>query len=649
MFADDGPLARAVPDFEPRQSQRDMAAAVARVLGRGGVLLAEAGTGTGKTLAYLAPAILSGHRVLVSTGTKNLQEQIYFKDLPVLREALEAPFTATYMKGRGNYLCLHRFASLRDDLDAGSPADRVYLEMVDGWAAATDSGDRAELADLPEDVPFWSTISASNENCIGSECPEFDDCFVTRMRQRAAAADVVIVNHHLLCADAAVRQGSYGEVIPECAYAVIDEAHQLEDVATQYFGISVSNYRIAELARDFDHAMAAGGLADDDGELGRAVARVDERGRLFFAAVAQARPAAPAAAGGPSGSDDRVRVTTADLEPAQGPGAAVLNALDGLEALVALAREAPEDLRAIGRRAGELRDDLRFLLQANDRDYVYYLEQRGRGTFLRASPINVASLIRNLLLDRFAATVLTSATLAVEGSFAYVRSRLGVERCEELQLPSEFDFATQALLYLPKRMPSPKTAAFAPAAAREVLDILRRTRGRAFVLFTSYAVLRAVQQALDGALEYPLLVQGTAPRSALLAQFRSTPGAVLLATSSFWQGVDVAGEALSCVIIDRLPFASPGDPVVAARVEAIVGRGGDGFADFQVPLAILTLLQGLGRLIRHRRDRGVLAILDPRIRTMPYGRRFLASLPPAPVCDDPGGIDRFFAKDLPGR
>ena len=647
MFADDGPLALAVPDFEPRPGQRDMAAAVARVFGRGGVLLAEAGTGTGKTLAYLAPAILSGHRVLVSTGTKNLQEQIYFKDLPVLREALGVPFSATYMKGRGNYLCLHRFASMRDDLEAGSPADRVYLEMVDDWAAATGTGDRAELSDLPEDVPFWTAISASNENCIGSDCPEFDDCFVTRMRQRAAAADVVIVNHHLLCADAAVRQGSYGEVIPECAYAVIDEAHQLEDVATQYFGVSVSTYRVAELARDFDYVMAAGGVDDDAGDLGRAVARVDERGRLFFAALANARPAAPAGGGGPSGNDDRVRITTADLEPAQGPGAAVLNALDGLEALVALAKEAPEDLRAIGRRAGEIRDDLRFLLQANDRDYVYYLEQRGRGVFLRASPINVASLVRNLLLDRFAATVLTSATLAVEGSFAYVRSRLGVERCEEIQLPSEFDFATQALLYLPRRMPSPKTAEFAPAAGREILDILRRTRGRAFVLFTSYAVLRAVQQVLDGALEYPLLVQGTAPRSTLLAQFRSTPNAVLLATSSFWQGVDVVGEALSCVIIDRLPFASPGDPVVAARIEAIVARGGDGFAEFQVPLAILTLLQGLGRLIRHRRDRGVIALLDPRIRTMPYGRRFLASLPPAPVSDDPAEIDRFFAMDSP--
>ena len=643
MFADDGPLARAVPDFEPRPGQRDMAAAVARTLGRGGVLLAEAGTGTGKTIAYLAPAILSGHRVLVSTGTKNLQEQIYFKDLPLLRDALGVPFTATYMKGRGNYLCLHRFASMRDDLEAGTPADRVYLEMVDDWASRTDTGDRAELADLPEDVAFWTTISASNENCVGSDCPEFDDCFVTRMRQRAAAADVVIVNHHLLCADAAVRQGSYGEVIPECACAVIDEAHQLEDVATQYFGLSVSTYRIAELARDFDAALAGGAVVDDDGELGRGVGRVDERGRLFFAALATVRPPAAGGAGGPAGGDDRLRVTPADIERAQEPGAGVLNALDGLEALAALAKEASEDLRAIGRRAGEIRDDLRFLLQANDRDYVYYVERRGRGVFFRASPINVSSLVRNLLLDRFAAAVLTSATLAVEGSFTYVRSRLGVERCEEILLPSEFDFATQALLYLPKRMPSPKTAEFAPAAGLEVLDILRRTRGRAFVLFTSYAVLRAVQQALDGALEYPLLVQGTAPRSALLGQFRATPNAVLLATSSFWQGVDVVGDALSCVIIDRLPFASPGDPVVAARVEAVVARGGDGFADFQVPLAILTLLQGLGRLIRHRRDRGVLAILDPRIRTQAYGRRFLASLPPAPVSSDPADIDRFFA------
>lgn len=651
VFADGGPLTRAVPEFEPRPGQRDMASAVARVFGRGGVLLAEAGTGTGKTLAYLTPAILSGHRVLVSTGTKNLQEQIFYKDVPILRAALGVPFTATYMKGRGNYLCLHRLDATRDDVEAGSPADRVYLQMVDDWAATTETGDRAELADLPEDVPFWAGIAATNENCVGSECPEFEECFVTRMRRRAAASDVVIVNHHLLCADAAVRQGAYGEVIPECAYAVIDEAHQLEDVATQYFGFSVSNYRLEELVRDFDRIMASGLVADDSGEAGRAMNRVDERSRLFFDAVALARQDRPSAVPAPvtAGSDDRVRVTAGMLEPASSPGTALVEALDGVEAAIALLKDPPEDVRSIGRRAAEIRDELRFLLTANDRDYVYYLEQRGRGVFLRAAPINVSSLVRNLLLDRFAAAVLTSATLAVEGSFAYVRSRLGIDRCEEILLASEFDFSTQALLYLPKRMPSPKTADFPSAAGREVVEILRRTSGRAFVLFTSYAVLRSVQATVQEALDYPVLVQGSAPRSTLLAQFRSTPNAVLLATSSFWQGVDVVGEALSCVIIDRLPFASPGDPVVAARVEAVAARGGDGFADLQVPLAILALLQGLGRLIRHRRDRGVLAILDPRIRTMPYGRRFLASLPPAPVSSDLADIDRFFAAGPPVR
>ena len=647
VFADDGPLARAVPEFEPRPGQRDMAAAVARVLARGGILLAEAGTGTGKTLAYLAPAILSGHRVLVSTGTKNLQEQIFYKDLPVLREALGVPFTATCMKGRGNYLCLHRFENVHDDVEAGSPADRVYLAMVEQWAATTDTGDRAELEELPEDVPFWSHIAATNENCIGTTCPEYEACFVTRMRQRAAASDVVIVNHHLLCADAAVRQSAYGEVIPECAYVVIDEAHQLEDVATQYFGVAVSNFRTEELVRDLDRVMVARQVDDERGELGRAMSRVEDRSRLFFGELMLSR-SHPSFAGrnaSPGSGDDRVRLIPAMLEPVRDAGSQLIDALDGLDATVTLLNEAPEDVRATGRRAADIRDDLRFLLQANDRDYVYYIEWRSRGVFLRASPIDVSSLVRNLLLDRFAAAILTSATLAVEGSFGYVRSRLGIERGEELQLPSEFDYRRQAILYLPKRMPSPKTPAFAEAAGQEVVEILRRTRGRAFVLFTSYAILRAVQARVQSALEYPVFVQGSAPRSTLLTQFRSTPHAILLATSSFWQGVDVVGDALSCVIIDRLPFASPGDPVISARIEAIVARGGDGFTDLQVPLAILTLLQGLGRLIRHRRDRGVLAILDPRIRTMPYGRRFLVSLPPAPVTSDLAEIERFFAED----
>lgn len=648
VFADGGPLARTVPAFEPRQGQRDMAAAVARTFGRGGVLLAEAGTGTGKTLAYLAPAILSGRRVLVSTGTKNLQEQIVFKDVPVLRAALGVPFAAACMKGRGNYLCLHRFAACRDEVEAGSPADRVYLQMVDEWAAVTETGDRAELADLPEDVPFWTAICASSENCLGTGCPEYEPCFVTRMRERAAAADVVVVNHHLLCADAAVRQGSYGEVIPECPCAVIDEAHQLEDVATQYFGVAVSTYRLEELVRDFDRIMASGEAADEHGNLGRAMNRVDERARILFSVVASLRPASSSPAGAQaSGSEERVRVTAEDLDAAQEPGLRLLEALDGVEAAVVLAGNAAGDLASIGRRAAEIRDDLRFLLAANDRDYVYVVERRGRGAFLRASPINVASLVRHHLIDRFEAAVLTSATLAVEGSFSYVRGRLGLERCEEILLASEFDFTTQALLYLPASMPSPKTADFPAAVAAEVAEILRRTSGRAFVLFTSYAVLRAVHAGIQGVLEYPVLVQGSAPRSALLAQFRSTPHAVLLATSSFWQGVDVVGEALSCVIVDRLPFASPGDPVIAARMEAIAARGGDPFSDFQVPLAILTLLQGLGRLIRHRQDRGVLAVLDPRLRTMGYGRRFLGSLPAAPVTSDLADVGRFFAPAPP--
>ncbi len=646
MFEDEGPLARAVPEFEPRPGQRDMAAAVARVFIRSGVLLAEAGTGTGKTLAYLVPAILSRQRVLVSTGTKNLQEQIYFKDLPVLREALGVPFTATYMKGRSNYLCLHRFDALKDNPDAGSPADRVYLRMVEDWVAGTSTGDRAELEDLPEDVPLWNDMSASADTCLGAQCPDYDACFVTQMRQRAAQSDIVIVNHHLMCADAAVRQSTYGEVIPECASAVIDEAHQLEDVATQYFGFSVSNYRIDELVRDFDRVMAAEPPADHTAELRRAASRVDDHGDLFFANLILARHTPGALAASAAGvGEERVRLQPGMLEPAIESGGHLIDAVDALEATIALITEAPEDLRAIGRRAGELRDDLRFLLSAGDRDYVFFLEWRGRGVFLRAAPIDVSTLVRHLLLDRFSATVLTSATLAVEGSFEYIRGRLGIERAVEIQLPSEFNYAEQAILYLPPRMPSPKTPAFPGAAAREIVEILTRTKGRAFVLFTSYAVMRAVLPVVEAALDYPILVQGTAPRSTLVKQFRSTPHAVLFATSSFWQGVDVVGEALSCVIIDRLPFASPGDPVIAARIEALTARGEDAFAGLQVPLAVLSLLQGLGRLLRHRRDRGVLAILDPRLRTMPYGRRFLASLPPAPITHDINEIGLFFNRE----
>jgi ATP-dependent DNA helicase DinG len=643
VFAPDGPLAAALPGFEARDAQLEMASAVAGVFANGGILLAEAGTGTGKTLAYLVPAILSRKRVLVSTGTKNLQEQIFFKDLPVLKDTLGVPFTAAYMKGRGNYLCLHRFDALKDASAVQTWDERATITMIDEWSRQTETGDRAEMEDLPEDFDLWPEIAATSENCLGAECPRFNDCFVTRMRQRAAESDVVIVNHHLLCADASVRQSAFGEVIPSCQHAIVDEAHQLEDVATQYFGRAISNYRFDDFVRDVDRALASRQVGDEEkaDALREDAENVRTAARILFGTLQTLRFETGA------GAESRIRVKAPLLEKAAPEAAALVRALEALEATVQLTKDAPEDVLALGRRASELRADVDFLIRASDPGYVYYLEVRGRGVFLRASPIDVSDLIREMLLDRMQTTVLTSATLAVDGSFDYVRGRLGVRRAVEARLPSEFDYARQAVLYLPKRMPDPRSPQFISAAGREVVEILKRTEGRAFVLFTSYANLRQVHQLASAELTFPILVQGTAPRSALLREFKATPHSVLFATSSFWQGVDVVGEALSCVIIDKLPFASPGDPITSARIEAINLDGGNAFADYQIPLAILALLQGLGRLIRHRTDRGVLAILDPRLRSMGYGRRFLASLPPAPVTHDLEGIDRFFDRYEP--
>jgi len=636
-----------MPDFEPRAGQVEMASAVARVFADGGTLLAEAGTGTGKTLAYLVPAILNRERVLISTGTKNLQEQIYFKDIPALRDALGIQFTATYMKGRANYLCLHKLDRLTDGADNLPGVHDVFLPIIREWSKRTKTGDRAELQDLPEDVAFWNEVSATADTCLGTECPQFDDCFVTQMRQRAAASDVVIVNHHLLCADASVRQSAYGEVIPAFTRVVLDEAHQLEDVATQYFGFSVSNYRVEELARDVERLAVEDRKAK--AEIAKALDRLRDHARAFFTELAFAHRG-----DGRVRNEERMRATSESLGQTYSSAASLTGALDLVEANLALLRKARRDedtpadddatdAATLARRAGQLRDDLRFLLRGGDEEYVYFVEFRGRGIFLRASPIDVSAIVREHIFDRMQTTVLTSATLTVDGTFDYLRSRLGITTASEVRLPSEFDFRTQAILYLPLRMPDPRAENFAVAASREVVELLKRTRGRAFVLFTSYATMRAVQAMAEMALDYPIFAQGSAPRSQLLNQFRETPNAVLFATSSFWQGVDVVGDALSCVIVDKLPFASPGDPITAARIDAIRAQGGDPFGEYQVPLAILALQQGLGRLIRHRRDRGVLAVLDPRLRTKGYGRRFIASLPPAPIVHDLDSVEAFFS------
>lgn len=643
-FADGGRLAGTLPAFEPRAGQRAMAAAVADSLERGEILLAEAGTGTGKTLAYLVPAILSRQRILISTGTKNLQDQITDKDIPALRAALKVPFKAVLMKGRGNYLCLHRFEAALNRPAPKSAVDRGYLETIEQWAEQTETGDRSEIEDLPDSLPLWQDLAATSEHCLGTDCELYDQCFVTRMRRRAFEAHLIIVNHHLLCADAGVRQGPYGQVIPECESIVVDEAHQLEEVATHYFGVGVSAHRLDKLARDVhDVAAKSTALAVESAEaLHRIADAAGERARTLFRELL-------ALAGG--GTRD-VRVTADALAPAKAAADAVLETLTELTAQldnpkVNRSHKHPEELAleltSLARRAREAGEDLTFLMASADPAYVYFLERRGAGVHLRAAPIEVSGIIRDTVLQRHHSAVLTSATLAVDASFDYVKTRLGVSEAREIRLASEFDFARQAILYLPRRMPDPRSERFAAAVAREIVPLLKATVGRAFVLFTSHAALRAVSVQAAKELGFPLLIQGSAPRRVLLREFRTTPHAVLFATSSFWQGVDVVGEALSCVVIDKLPFASPGDPVTAARMEAISERGADPFQTFQVPVAILALQQGLGRLIRHRTDRGVLALLDPRIRTRGYGHKFLASLPPAPITSDIADVARFMA------
>jgi ATP-dependent DNA helicase DinG len=592
FFGPRGPLSKVLRGYEERPAQARFAGAVARVLTEGGTLLAEAGTGTGKTLAYLLPAVELGRRVVISTGTRNLQEQLLGKDIPILARALGRDLSVAVMKGRGNYLCLTRFRSFAQ---AGSFRRLDELPMfraVEAWAPRTESGDRGEIDDLPDNVDFWREISASSENCIGATCSDFGECWVTQMRQRALEADIIVVNHHLLCADLAVKDSGYGEVIPE--YDTV------ELLAARLDAPDVRAERDA--LRDRAQALFAAVGATTRGR---------RLGRGWMSALVEEQ------------------------------ASAVLSRLEGLRTALLALDDRPEPVTAVAARAGEMREELAFVLAAEDDSHVYFVETRGRGVHLRATPIDVSARLRVSLFDKMRSAVLTSATLAVDGGFDYLRQRLGIEKSEELLLASPFDFSRQAILYVPRRMPEPQSPDFVPRAAQEIVHLLLLSRGRAFVLFTSYANMHAVAERIAGQLPYPLLMQGEAPRGALLDTFRATPGAVLLATASFWQGVDVAGEQLSCVIIDKLPFASPSDPVVEARIDRIRTRGGNAFADYQVPVAILMLKQGLGRLIRTASDRGILAVLDSRLVERAYGRRFLESLPPARLVHHLAEVEEF--------
>ena len=627
-----GPFASSLPGFEHREAQQEMAAAVADVMREGGELLVEAGTGTGKTLAYLIPAILSGQRVVVSTGTKNLQEQLFYKDIPLVRKALNIPFTACLMKGRGNYLCLARFTQFQ-----AQPAFRFFeesshFETLQRWSRMTKTGDRSEIPHVPEKLDFWKGISARSENCVGKECPDFDRCYVTKLRQKAAESELIVVNHHLLFADLVVRQGAYGEVIPDYDYLVLDEAHQVEDVATANFGLTVSSAAVEELAQDAEKAWSA------RRERSRARQALTELKRLRGASQELFQTYRPR-----DGKDDRYRLRPKSATPAQERATDLFRrqlsrVREGLEGIP----EPDESSVALSRRAGEIDIDLEVIVSAADPEAVSWCERRERSVALRSSPIRVAPMVRSMLLDRKRAVVLTSATLAVDESFDYVSSRLGVGTDRGRQLPSPFDYQSQALFYVPRHLPPPKDPGFIGSATEEIRSLLRASRGRAFLLFTSFANLHAVRNEIEPNLPYPLFVQGDASRGELLDSFRETPGAVLLATSSFWEGVDVMGEQLSLVVIDKLPFAVPSDPLVSARMDWVTGTGGNAFSEYQVPMAILTLKQGLGRLIRSKSDRGVVAVLDSRLSTMAYGKRFVKSLPPFRLTHDRDEVELFF-------
>ena len=629
LLGNDGPLAATLPGFEYRASQQEMAAVVADVFRDGGELLVEAGTGTGKTLAYLIPAVLSGQRVVISTGTKNLQEQLFYKDIPLLRKAMKVPFTACLMKGRANYLCLTRFAQF-----AMQPSFRVFEEAshfdaVRRWAEMSKTGDRAEIPGAPESLDFWKGISARSENCTGKECPEFERCYVTKLRQRAADSDIIIVNHHLLFADLMVREGSYGEVIPDYDYLVLDEAHQIESVVTQYFGVTVSTTGVEELARDTEAAWETHATGSHLSQARIEIRRLRSVAQELFETYRT--------------KEDRYRIRPQPTSaPQERYRAAFLKQLAKVRTNLGAIPKPDEATVALVRRAGEIALDLETILDAADPEAVSWCESRERSIALRSSPIRVAPIIQQTLLAKKRAVVMTSATLAVEDSFDYMSERLGIgtERCQLLVSP--FDYREQAMLYVPRHLPAPRDGGYLQSAVAEIRALLSASRGRAFVLFTSFANLHAVRRALQGELPYPLLVQGEAPRGELLETFRDTTGAVLLGTSSFWEGVDVIGDQLSLVIVDKLPFAVPGDPLIAARIDLVASTGGNAFADYQVPMAVLSLKQGLGRLIRSRTDRGVVAVLDSRIATSGYGERFVASLPPYRLTHDRQDVVRFF-------
>ena len=628
FFARGGLLSKWHPNYEFRPGQLEMAEAVESSLADNRHLIVEAGTGTGKTLAYLVPAILSGRRIIISTGTKNLQEQLFFKDIPFLQQHFDQELKVCYMKGRSNYVCRQKVYDAQKEPILTGLEEISDFEIINNWEKTTETGDRAEIHTLPEGSSAWAKVDARSELCTGQKCKQFERCFITEMHRKAHESDIIIVNHYLFFADLAVKNDEYAGIIPEYAAVIFDEAHEIEEVAGQYFGVGVSNYQFADLVRDTTGVGARKRFGGE--ELNRVLIGLQTRADQFFALFPQTE--------GRAG----FRAQAQFLKDHGDTYRHVLVTLELLDAHLNLIKDAPEEIFPLIRRTRELYARLQGWMESGNRSLVYWIERRGRGVFLQATPIDVSEILAERLFEDIDCVILTSATIAVSGSFDFVQKRLGILGNRTALVPSHFDYQKQALLYIAQHLPDPRSPAFSAAAADEIVELLELSEGRAFVLFTSYQQMRMIHDKVSMRIRYDTLLQGTGPRNALLDEFKRTPNCVLFATSSFWQGVDVPGEQLSCVIIDKLPFAVPSDPIVEARVNAIREQGGNPFYDYQIPQAAIALKQGFGRLIRSKSDRGVLALLDHRITKQRYGQIFFDSLPDYGFTTDRKDVEQFF-------
>ncbi len=630
VLALDGAMARCIDGFLPRQQQQEMAVAVEDAIENYKTLVCEAGTGTGKTFAYLVPALLSGQKVIVSTGTKNLQDQLFQKDLPLVRKALQVPVQTALLKGRSNYLCLYRLTVAEEEGRLASREMVHQLRTVREWAGMTNSGDITELMDVGEDSPLWPLVTSTADNCLGSDCPCFEDCHVSKARREAQNADVVVINHHLLMADMVLREDGFGELLPSANAYIIDEAHQLPEIATNFFGQNLSGRQLLDLAKDTVaefHSSAA-----DSKKLLTCADKLEYAVRDFRLALGNDGQRKPWA---------QLRGDNKVVEQLQ-----VMNdALQLLHEQLDGQAERSKGLENCLERCAALLFRIGLFIGEETADQVYWVDIYSRSFVLCCTPLNVAEAFQKRMQEQKATWIFTSATLAVNGHFDHYADQLGLQDAQTQLWDSPFDYRSHALFYVPPDMPEPNNPAYVEAVVAAALPVLEASRGRAFLLFTSHRALKLAAELLQGKIDYPMLVQGEYPRNELLRRFREKGDAVLLGTSSFWEGIDVRGEALSCVIIDKLPFASPDDPVLQARADALRAKGGNPFMDYQVPKAVITLKQGVGRLIRDYSDRGVMVVCDPRLITKPYGKVFLNSLPPMLRTRKIELVQRFFAAE----